>query len=112
MSIQGKPDQSPAIQAFRDGKPLEQVHQALTSGTEAAPAPEAATTPATMEHEIQLRAMKQRISKTLRVSQSHSIYLRDYAAEQSRAKGEKISESDVLDDALTEFFKRRKFPAR
>lgn len=104
MSIQGKPglEKNPAVEQFRNGDPISQVLAA-----DAAPAQDEPVS--TREQEILLRAMKQRISKTMRVSQLHDIQLRDYAAQQTRNKGEKVSESDVLEEALSEFFKKRKF---
>lgn len=107
MMIQGKPEN--VVEQFRNGAPIEQIKQAI-EGQEAASSQEAAAQPADSKlQEIQLRALKQRISKTMRISQLHSLGLRDYALAQTRQTGERVSESDVLEQALSEFFKRRKF---
>lgn len=123
MSIQGKPASQPptALDAFRDGAPLKDVEKAakeaaeqphtspltpLDAGQTTAQDDDAAYS---AQSEIAKRAMNSRVSKTTRISQYHNLCLREYANQQTKQQGRNVSEADVLEEALTEFFKKRKF---
>lgn len=123
MSIQGKPASQPptALDAFRDGAPLKDVEKAakeaaeqphtsplnpLDAGQTTAQDDDAAYS---AQSEIAKRAMNSRVSKTTRISQYHNLCLREYSNQQTKQQGRNVSEADVLEEALTEFFKKRKF---
>ena len=123
MNIQGKPQDKnvpdPALEAFRSGAPMTEVAKLSDASAQqqegkAETTAQSATTQDndaeySAKDEIQRRALNQRISKTTRVSAYHNLCLRDYASDQTKLQGKKISEADVLEEALNEYFKKRKF---
>lgn len=102
--MKGKPDfdeaeGKPGFDAFRSGGGPE-----LPSPT---PLP-AAAAPTPIVQVAADDGDRRRENKTVRMRVSFSKKLREQAFHRSVAEGRKVSESDVLDDALAEYFSKLK----
>lgn len=99
MKMRGKP----SLEEFRNGG-------ADVSESGAAASPVAAATrpvPASATEVVPaVAAPAARINKTIRIRKAHDSKLKELAYKNSSAEGRKVSESDLIEQALDEFFTR------
>jgi hypothetical protein len=91
------------IDSFRSADP--EIAVAAEAKPKAAPAPKesAPTTPKSSD-----TANNQRANKTIRLRIKFDEMLKDEAHERSKKEGRRVTESDIIDEALERHFARRK----